>query len=112
VGWLIDRFGLGRVIVPGILVLFIGLVMCATIKTLTQYYIFYGMFMGSGISLFEYVKIKRDPNFVFLDSSFKAPSGWKTAALIRLKIIIYPLLVIDWMGCVLKTQFDLNETFS
>ena len=37
-------------IVPGILVLVIGLVMCATIKTLTQFYIFYGVFMGSGIT--------------------------------------------------------------
>ena len=50
VGWLIDRFGPRRVIVPGILVLVIGLVMCATIKTLTQFYIFYGVFMGSGIT--------------------------------------------------------------
>ena len=50
VGWLIDRFGPRRVIVPGILVLVIGLVMCATIQTLTQFYIFYGVFMGSGIT--------------------------------------------------------------
>ena len=50
VGWLIDKFGPRRVVVPGILVLFIGLFMCATIKTLTQFYIFYGVFMGSGIT--------------------------------------------------------------
>jgi MFS family permease len=50
VGWLIDRFGPRRVVVPGILVLIFGLVMCATIKTLTQFYIFYGIFMGSGIT--------------------------------------------------------------
>ena len=50
VGWLIDRFGPRRVIVPGILVLVMGLVMCATIKSLTQFYIYYGVFMGSGIT--------------------------------------------------------------
>jgi len=50
VGWLIDRFGPRRVVVPGILVLVMGLVMCATIKTLTQFYIFYGVLMGSGIT--------------------------------------------------------------
>jgi MFS family permease len=31
-------------------VLVMGLVMCATIKTLTQFYIFYGVLMGSGIT--------------------------------------------------------------
>lgn len=50
VGGLIDRFGPRRVIVPGILVLFVGLILCATIKNLSQFYLFYGIIMGTGIT--------------------------------------------------------------
>jgi len=50
VGGLIDRFGPRRVIVPGILVLSLGLVLCSTIDTLSQFYIYYGVIMGSGIT--------------------------------------------------------------
>ena len=50
VGGLIDRFGPRRVIVPGILVLALGLVLCSTIDTLTQFYLMYGVVMGSGIT--------------------------------------------------------------
>jgi len=50
VGSLIDRFGPRRVIPPGILVLGLGLGLCATIKTLPQFYLLYGVVMGSGIT--------------------------------------------------------------
>ena len=50
VGGLIDRFGPRRVIVPGVLILSLGLGLCATIDSLTQFYILYGVIMGSGIS--------------------------------------------------------------
>ena len=50
VGGLIDRFGPRRVIVPGILVLALGLALSAAIETLTQFYLFYGVVMGSGIT--------------------------------------------------------------
>jgi MFS family permease len=50
VGGLIDRFGPRRVIVPGILVLTLGLALSATIETLTQFYLYYGIIMGSGIT--------------------------------------------------------------
>ncbi len=50
VGTLIDRFGPRRVVVPGILVLAFGLVLCSSIKTLNQFYLFYGVVMGSGIT--------------------------------------------------------------
>ncbi len=50
VGGLIDRFGPRRVIVPGILVLTLGLALSATTNTLTQFYFFYGVIMGGGIT--------------------------------------------------------------
>jgi len=50
VGGLIDRFGPRRVVVPGILVLALGLVLCSTVDTLTQFYLLYGVVMGSGIT--------------------------------------------------------------
>jgi MFS family permease len=50
VGGLIDRFGPRRVVVPGILVLVLGLILCRTIENLTQFYLFYGVIMGSGIT--------------------------------------------------------------
>ena len=50
VGGLIDRFGPRRVIVPGILILAVGLMLCSRIETLTQFYIFYGVVVGTGIS--------------------------------------------------------------
>ncbi|MBN2125801.1 MAG: MFS transporter, partial [Deltaproteobacteria bacterium] len=49
-GGLIDRFGPRRIIMPGILLLALGLVLCATIKSLFQFYILYGVVMGAGIT--------------------------------------------------------------
>jgi MFS family permease len=50
VGGLIDRFGPRRVIAPGILILTVGLMLCSKIEILTQFYIFYGVIVGAGIS--------------------------------------------------------------
>ena len=50
VGGLIDRFGPRRVIVPGILLLSLGLTLCATIETLSGFYVLYGVVMGAAIT--------------------------------------------------------------
>jgi MFS family permease len=50
IGWLIDRFGPRRIVIPGVLVLSFSLVSCALIKTLAQFYILYGVFVASGIT--------------------------------------------------------------
>jgi MFS family permease len=50
VGGLIDRFGPRRVVVPGILILVLGLVLCSTIETLAQFYFLYGVVVGAGIT--------------------------------------------------------------
>ena len=50
VGGLIDRFGPRRVIAPGILILAVGLMLSSRIETLSQFYLFYGVIVGTGIS--------------------------------------------------------------
>ena len=50
VGGLIDRFGPRRIIVPGILVLASGLIVCSSIESLTQFYLLYGVIIGAGIT--------------------------------------------------------------
>ena len=50
VGGLIDRFGPRRVVVPGIMILAFGLMLSSSIKTLNQFYLFYGVVMGAGIT--------------------------------------------------------------
>jgi hypothetical protein len=41
-----------------------------------------GYVCANGISLFAYVKAKRDPHLAGLDRPFKAPTGWKNVALL------------------------------
>jgi MFS family permease len=50
VGGLIDRFGPRRVIVPGILILSTGLILCGSIESLTQFYLYYSVIAGIGVS--------------------------------------------------------------
>ena len=50
IGALIHRFGPRKVVVPGILVLGSGLALCATVTSLAQFYVFYGLFVGIGAS--------------------------------------------------------------
>jgi len=50
VGWLIDRFGPRRIMVPGIVLLALGLILCSSIKTLLQFYLLYGVLVGIGIT--------------------------------------------------------------
>jgi MFS family permease len=50
VGGLIDRFGPRRVIVPGILLLALGLILCASIKSLAHFYLLYGVVAGTGVT--------------------------------------------------------------
>ena len=55
VGGFIDRYGPRRVIVPGILVLVLGLSLCASIQSLTQFYLYYGGVVGVGVTCISIV---------------------------------------------------------
>ena len=48
VGGLIDRLGPRRVIVPGVILLVIGLLLCSTMRDLFQFYLFYGVLTAAG----------------------------------------------------------------
>lgn len=50
VGGLIDRFGPRRTILPGILLLALGLISCAFINTLSQFYLLYGVLAAAGVT--------------------------------------------------------------
>jgi MFS family permease len=50
VGMLIDRFGPRRVILPGIILLCAGLLLSATVQTLFQFYLFYGVIAACGVT--------------------------------------------------------------
>ena len=50
VGGMIDRYGPRRVIPVGILVHALGLMLCATIRDLGQFYLYYGVIAGAGIT--------------------------------------------------------------
>ena len=49
-GGLIDRLGPRRVILPGILLLSVGLVLSAFTKSLLQFYLFYGVIVAAGVT--------------------------------------------------------------
>jgi len=77
VGGLIDRFGPRRVIVPGILLLSMGLVLSSYTNSLVQFYFFYGV-VASGITF----------------------TGLQDLSLIRPKVINGPFfLLAPWVYC-------------
>jgi len=49
-GGLIDRFGPRRVIVPGIIILSLGLFLCSFIQTLRHFYFFFGIIAAVGLT--------------------------------------------------------------
>jgi len=49
-GGLIDRFGPRRVILPGIAIMCGGLVLCRSIGTLFQFYLFFGIIVATGVT--------------------------------------------------------------
>ena len=98
VGALVDRYGPRRVILPGIVILVIGLALCATIHGLLQYYLFYGVLGGvsvSFISLAAYTAI--------IPHWFKKRRGTASgiaASGMGLGIMVFPAftqgLISDW----------------
>jgi len=50
VGGLIDRYGPRRVVVPGILLLGGGLILCSSVQDLFQFYLYYGLLVAAGVT--------------------------------------------------------------
>lgn len=55
VGGLLDRFGPRRVILPGIVLLSGGLILCASLQNLLQFYLFYGVIVAFGVTFVSIV---------------------------------------------------------
>lgn len=50
VGGLIDRFGPRRIILPGILLLAFGLILCSSINSIGRFYLIYGVIVAAGVT--------------------------------------------------------------
>jgi MFS family permease len=50
IGTLVDRIGPRKVILPGIILTGLGLFLCTQIQTLTQFYLFFGIIVGVGVT--------------------------------------------------------------
>ena len=50
IGTLVDRIGLRRVILPGMILTSLGLFLCTQIQTLLQFYLFFGIIVGMGVT--------------------------------------------------------------
>jgi len=50
IGTLVDRIGPRKVIVPGIVLTGLGLLLCTQVQTLVQFYLFFGVMAGVGIT--------------------------------------------------------------
>ena len=55
VGGLIDRFGPRRIIGTGIILLALGLILCASLRSLARFYFFYGVIVAAGITCISIV---------------------------------------------------------
>ena len=98
VGGLVDRFGPRRVILPGILLMAVGLALSSAIHGLFQYYLFYGVLGGVGvafISLAAYTAI--------IPHWFKKRRGTASgvaASGMGLGILLFPpftqVIISDW----------------
>jgi len=56
-GGLIDRFGPRRVILPGIVLMALGLILCAWIESLVQFYFLFGVLAGTGATSIGVVSV-------------------------------------------------------
>jgi len=50
IGTLVDRIGPRKVILPGIILMGLGLLLCTQIQTLIQFYLFFGLIVGMGVT--------------------------------------------------------------
>lgn len=50
IGTLVDRIGPRKVILPGIILTGLGLLLCTQIRTLIQFYLFFGVIVGTGVT--------------------------------------------------------------
>ncbi len=69
-GSLTDRFGSRKIVLPGIVLIGVGLLLCTQTRTLLQFYLFFGVIVGVGMTCFSIV-----PFTVVLAHWFKRNRG-------------------------------------
>jgi len=90
IGILIDRIGPRKVILPGIVLMSVGLFLCSRIQTITQFYLFYGVIVGTGVTCLSIV-----PFTVILAHWFERKRGMANG-LAGMGIGIGPLLFVPF----------------
>lgn len=99
-GGLIDRLGPRRVILPGILLLSVGLVLSAFTKSLLQFYLFYGVIVAAGVTFISIAAYSPILAFWFeknrgVASGFAA-SGMGLATSLLVPFTQYSILLWGW----------------
>jgi MFS family permease len=90
-GMLVDRIGLRKVILPGIVLMGLGLFLCSRIQTVTQFYLFYGVIVGVGVTSLSIV-----PFTVILSHWFERKRGMANG-LAGMGIGIGPLVFVPFL---------------
>jgi MFS family permease len=89
-GILVDRIGLRKVVLPGIVLMGVGLFLCSRIQTITEFYLFYGVIVGTGVTSLSIV-----PFTVILAHWFERKRGMANG-LAGMGIGIGPLLFVPF----------------
>jgi len=87
-GSLTDRIGPRKIVVPGIVLMGLGLLLCTQIQTLLQFYLFFGVIVGMGVTSLSIV-----PFTVILSHWFERKRGMANG-LAGVGIGIGPLLLL------------------
>lgn len=74
IGTLVDRIGPRKVILPGIILMGLGLLLCTQIQTLIQFYLFFGLIVGMGVTCLSIA-----PFTVILAHWFERKGVWPMA---------------------------------
>ncbi|OPY58335.1 MAG: putative MFS-type transporter YhjX [Syntrophorhabdaceae bacterium PtaU1.Bin034] len=122
VGTLIDRFGPRKVILPGILVLCIGLFLSAYVQNLTQLYLFYGVIVAFGVTFVSIIAISAILSHWFEKkrglASGVAVSGMGIGTFVLVPLSQYLIDAIGWRpafmvlaGLVFLLLFPLSALF-
>jgi MFS family permease len=98
VGILVDRIGLRKVIVPGIVLMGVGLLLCSQIQTINQFYVFYGVIVGTGVTSLSIV-----PFTVILVHWFERKRGLANG-LAGMGIGIGPLLFVPFFQYLISSH--------
>ncbi len=111
IGMLIDRYGPGKVILPGIVITTVGLALCATASSLFEFYLYYGIITGSAVTSIGVVAYSTVLRHWFWKkrglASGIAVSGFGVGMLVFVPLVQYGIASWGW-----RNAFFLLSAFS